>query len=36
MPRYERAADFARLAARLDPERTFANAWLERSLLAST
>jgi xylitol oxidase len=32
-PRYERAADFADLVARLDPERTFANAWLERSLL---
>jgi xylitol oxidase len=32
-PRYERATDFARLARRLDPERTFVNAWLERALL---
>jgi xylitol oxidase len=32
VPRYERAADFGRLAGRLDPDRTFANAWLDRSL----
>jgi alditol oxidase len=29
---YERRADFARLAARLDPRAAFRNAWLERAL----
>jgi xylitol oxidase len=32
-PRYPRAADFAALAARLDPRGAFRNAWLERTLL---
>jgi xylitol oxidase len=31
-PRYERLADFAALAERLDPRGAFRNAWLERSL----
>ena len=32
-PRYERLADFAALAARLDPRAAFRNAWLERHVL---
>jgi xylitol oxidase len=32
-PLYPRAADFAALAARLDPRGAFRNAWLERHLL---
>jgi alditol oxidase len=32
-PRYERAADFAALAQRLDPRGAFRNAWLERHVL---
>ena len=32
-PRYPRAADFAALAARLDPRGAFRNAWLDRALL---
>ena len=32
-PRYERAADFAALAERLDPRGAFRNAWLERHVL---
>jgi alditol oxidase len=32
-PRYERLADFAALAARLDPRAAFRNPWLERHVL---
>jgi alditol oxidase len=32
-PRYERVADFARLAERLDPRGAFRNAWLEARVL---
>jgi xylitol oxidase len=32
-PRYERAADFAALARRMDPRGAFVNAWLSRVLL---
>jgi xylitol oxidase len=32
-PRYERATDFAALAARLDPRGAFRNAWLEQYVL---
>jgi alditol oxidase len=32
--RYERLADFARLAERLDPRGAFRNAWLERHVLS--
>jgi xylitol oxidase len=32
-PRYERLADFAALAARLDPRAAFRNAWLARHVL---
>jgi xylitol oxidase len=34
-PRYERHADFLRLAARLDPRGAFRNDWLERHVLGS-
>ena len=34
-PRYERVADFARLAERLDPRRAFRNAWLESRVLGT-
>ena len=34
-PRYPRAADFAALAARLDPRGAFRNAWLDRTLLGA-
>ena len=34
-PRYERVADFARLAARLDPRGAFRNAWLETRVLGT-
>ena len=33
-PLYERLADFARLAQRLDPRGAFRNDWLERHVLA--
>ncbi len=32
-PRYERLADFARLAERLDPRGAFRNAWLQKHVL---
>ena len=32
-PRYERLADFARLAQRLDPRGAFRNDWLENRVL---
>ena len=32
-PRYERHADFVRLAERLDPRGAFRNDWLERHVL---
>ena len=35
-PRYERLADFAALAARLDPRGAFRNPWLERHVLGAT
>jgi xylitol oxidase len=35
-PRYERVADFARLAERLDPRGAFRNAWLESRVLGTT
>jgi alditol oxidase len=34
-PRYERVADFARLAERLDPRGAFRNAWLEARVLGT-
>jgi alditol oxidase len=34
-PRYPRLADFARLAARLDPRGAFRNTWLERRVLGT-
>jgi xylitol oxidase len=34
-PRYERLADFAALAERLDPRGAFRNAWLERHVLTA-
>ncbi len=34
-PRYERAADFARLAETLDPRGAFRNAWLEARVLGT-
>jgi xylitol oxidase len=34
-PRYERASEFAALAARLDPRGAFVNPWLERVLLGA-
>ncbi|MDQ0561336.1 xylitol oxidase [Rhizobium mesoamericanum] len=34
--KYEKLAEFARLRDRMDPERTFSNAWLEKAIFGSS